>query len=212
MSYAVVCFALLLSNPESVESQADLNAEQAAAVREVERAARDFRILVYETYRTDRPEYDARRLSADKLLEAWYDAGHPAAYREDVLQWYREATKLAAETAVGVPEMPELPDPLPEAVAGEGESDPAFPNRVNVPVRKTRDRSPWDRGDADFFAPQTKGTYGGPKYTPASQIFRSIQRALLSSASADPAEAEQFEVEQFEFEQAAPPQPQIDLP
>src|SRR5262245_42280128 len=43
----------------------------------LERAARQYRIQVYETFHLDRPEFDARRAEWDRLLEAWHTAGKP---------------------------------------------------------------------------------------------------------------------------------------
>ena len=182
MSYAVVCFALLLNASEPARLQADLDAKQTAAVREIERAARDFRIQVYETYRTNRAEYNARRFLADELLEAWIAAGRPAAYHADVLHWYADAAELATNVAAPLPPLPELPDPLPEAFAGDSDAP-------QLPVRPAAERKSFEH-HGDYFSPKSVSPppqpYDGPRFTPTSKILRSIQKALLSSTGVDP--------------------------
>lgn len=190
MSYAVVCIALLLNaaDPDPALPEPDMDAEQAVASRDIERAARDYRILVYQTYRTDREKYDAHRLPADDLLLAWQHAGHPAAYREDILNWYQEASEQINDAEASLPEFPELPDRLPE-FANDPTAAPHFPSqdRLHVPVSNAGDPTRLDQSD-DVFG--TTGapdeTYNGPKYVPASKLFQSIQRALISSTGAEP--------------------------
>lgn len=82
----------------------------------VERAARQFRIHAYETYRTDREIYDQFLQAGDELLANWQDAGRPSDHRHEVLAWYRGATPITL--AASLPPLPALPmriKPEPEA-------------------------------------------------------------------------------------------------
>jgi hypothetical protein len=191
MPHTIVCIALLLSAPAetNADAKANIDAEQASAVREIERAARDFRIQVYESFRLERDQYDAFRTAGDELLEGWTKAGRPIAYREDVLRWFREATELSlAGGSASLPGLPELPNPLPEAVVADDPSvAPHLPgmDRKGVEIRATGDKSPLE--EPDFLGQPTpvdaQSGYDGPRFTPPSKILRSIQRALLSSLS-----------------------------
>lgn len=82
----------------------------------VERAARQYRIHVYDTYRTDREAYDRFRKNGDELLETWRIAGQPGKHRDEVVGWYRDASTNSLATSL--PPLPDLPvrlSPEPEA-------------------------------------------------------------------------------------------------
>ena len=59
----------------------------------VEKAAREFRIQVYESFRETRDEHDARRALGNELLTTWNKARQPARHREAVLRWFEEAKR-----------------------------------------------------------------------------------------------------------------------
>lgn len=77
----------------------------------VERAARQYRIHVYDTYRTDRDSYNRFRKSGDELLDSWRTSGQPGNHRDQVVGWYREAS--ANSLATSLPPLPDLPVWLP---------------------------------------------------------------------------------------------------
>lgn len=77
----------------------------------VERAARQYRIHVYDTYRTDRDSYDRFRKSGDELLVSWRTSGQPGNHRDQVVGWYRDAS--ANSLATSLPPLPDLPVRLP---------------------------------------------------------------------------------------------------
>lgn len=82
----------------------------------VERAARQYRIHVYDTYRTERETYDRFREAGDELLDSWRAAGEPQDHRQQVLGWYQEAS--SGTLAISLPPLPDLPAdaaPAPEA-------------------------------------------------------------------------------------------------
>ncbi len=85
---------------------ADANAVDQAE-REVKREFRYFRIQVFNTFRTDRPEYDRRREAGENALAAWQDAGRQLEQVEPLLTWYRDA-KTASQVAMNMP-LPPVP-------------------------------------------------------------------------------------------------------
>ncbi len=58
----------------------------------LERAARDYRIQVYETFHLDRPEYDLRRGEWEQIEQSWRNAGSPAAEQAKLVKWLTNAT------------------------------------------------------------------------------------------------------------------------
>jgi hypothetical protein len=95
----------------------------------VERAARQFRIHAYDTYRTDRETYDQFLQAGDELLANWRDAGKPSDHRDEVLAWYQGATPITL--AASLPPMPALPmsvKPEPDATVDLIPHDSVDPN------------------------------------------------------------------------------------
>lgn len=68
----------------------------------VERSAREYRISIYESYHEQRSEYDSRTAVAQRVLDAWNDAGRPRTYSEELIQWFE-----AANDSQVVPPLPE---------------------------------------------------------------------------------------------------------
>ncbi|MEQ8786675.1 MAG: hypothetical protein RIC55_10270 [Pirellulaceae bacterium] len=194
MLHLIVCSALLLGASPS-ESEPERSAEQSGVSQtDVERAARDYRIQVYDSYRLDRDEYDARREAGDRLLEGFIAAGNPRAYQDEVIDWFRTSQQLSRDgEAAPLPDLPTLPDPLPENVAA---ADPAAsPHRtetssldIELPTSAQDDLS----ANTDFLgSPETgnlesnAGTGHGAGYLSTSKILHSLKRALISSATTD---------------------------
>jgi hypothetical protein len=73
----------------------------------VDQAARLYRLEIYQTFRTDRREYEARRETGDKILTAFRKLESPDAQREEVLQWF--STARDASLAGQVRTLPQLP-------------------------------------------------------------------------------------------------------
>jgi hypothetical protein len=189
MLHLIVCSALLLgASDDGVE-------RTGVAQSDVERAARDFRIQVYESYRLDRPEYDARRKAGDRLLDQFIAAGSPKAYQQEVLDWFHTSKELShSKESAELPELPELPAALPENLANDGQGNPTHAphlpgfDRLNVEIPTSA------RPDTDFLGTPTPvkihatdGEKDGSAmfFQPKSKILRSIQRALISSAMTD---------------------------
>lgn len=160
---------------------------------DVERAARDYRIQIYETFRLDRPEYDLRREAGDRLLEDFRAAGSPADKRQDVLDWFVDAAVLSRpDETETLPELPSLPAPQKGNVAQSRDDDPTVAphipavDRLHIKV-PAGPRSSGSQ-DVDFLGTPTpveakSAGYQGSGFTPPSKFLRSIQRALISSAT-----------------------------
>jgi hypothetical protein len=71
--------------------------------RDVETAARNFRIQTYETYRTDRPVYDERIEAADQALRRFRLAADDVG-RTEIQQWFDDAERVED------PALPPVPD------------------------------------------------------------------------------------------------------
>jgi hypothetical protein len=82
-----------------------------------EHAARLYRIEVYNTFRTDRNEYDYRRAVGDQVWAAFEAAGQPPHHRATVTQWFIAAREASAPSRIG--ELPAVPDfSRPDQVTG----------------------------------------------------------------------------------------------
>jgi hypothetical protein len=73
----------------------------------LEDAARDYRIQVYETFRSDRPEFDRRRAEWRQLEQSWEAAGKPDRDMPALLDWLSDATAQSQNDSIG--ELPEAP-------------------------------------------------------------------------------------------------------
>lgn len=58
----------------------------------IDRAARNFRIQVYRSFRIQRTEYNHRRMAGDRAMKLWSNSSQTVQDREAVLQWLRVAT------------------------------------------------------------------------------------------------------------------------
>ena len=169
----------------------------------VAKAARDFRIHVYEAFRGNRPQYDALRAAGDELLQSWHDAGQPADYRDVVAHWYDEARLASHGGGNALPEQPVLPDPPVETslATDDPTSAPHLPpiDRPTIDIGNPFSDISGDGGDLDFLGqpkPAAPNPQSSPSWTPPSKILRSLQRALLISvgdAGRVNSEAEKFD-------------------
>lgn len=86
----------------------------------IQRAARQYRMQLYHSFRLDRAEYDRRRAAWDQVLAAWEVAGSRADQRRLLLAWLQAAIKSASpETAGPTPAIPQfttVEEPAPSAV------------------------------------------------------------------------------------------------
>jgi hypothetical protein len=71
----------------------------------LEHAARAYKIQVYNTFRLDRPEFNARRAEWDRLHEAWQTASKPTREIPKLIEWLDRAKTFS---------LPDSIEPLPE--------------------------------------------------------------------------------------------------
>jgi len=74
----------------------------------VERAARDYRIRIYDTFHRDRPEYDSRREAGDRVLSGYRRSGQRPDHGEILESWFAQARAASSPDQIGP--LPELPD------------------------------------------------------------------------------------------------------
>jgi len=87
----------------------------------VERAARNYRIQVYNSFRTDRPEYDRRQVEGQNLLRSWKRAGRGTVYSKQVIQWFEQGEQVSqAEQIASLPASPAFAS-LPEFAVTDAE-------------------------------------------------------------------------------------------
>jgi hypothetical protein len=79
-----------------------------AADEAVERAARDYRIQVYDTFHRNRPEYDSRSEAGNRVLSGYRRSGRHPEHGEIVKDWFAEAR--GASSPGEVRPLPQLPD------------------------------------------------------------------------------------------------------
>jgi len=72
---------------------------------ELERAAREYRITVYETYRLDRQELERRQTEGRQAILDWRNAGSKTSEARLLMDWLKSATQLS-ESHGNLPERP----------------------------------------------------------------------------------------------------------
>ena len=68
----------------------------------VKRAARRYRMQVFETFRADRLEYDRRVRIGNQILQQWESRGEPKDQAERLVDWFSQASK-ATEDGLELP-------------------------------------------------------------------------------------------------------------
>lgn len=64
---------------------------------DVEGAARGYRVAIYQTFRTDRSQYDRRRDVADELVNRWVRSGRSDRLGREIVQWFQDARNAVVE-------------------------------------------------------------------------------------------------------------------
>ncbi len=100
-----------------------------------EHAARLYRVSVYDTFRTERPEYNRRRELGDKVWNRFEALGRPQAEYHEVIDWFIAAREASVASPAG--ELPPLPEfaTLPP-VAGAAEE--FIPVATSAPEERIR--------------------------------------------------------------------------
>lgn len=119
----------------------------------VERAARQFRINVYDTYRNDRPTYDRLRATGDELLSKWEDAGHPIRHHDEVVGWYQNAWTDESAVSMALPDLPLPVFPEPDAAVNADRFSAAESDALSR--RRPLAAWPIESGEVLFEGPQS---------------------------------------------------------
>jgi hypothetical protein len=76
---------------------------------DVQRAARNYRIQVYNTFRLNRAEYDRRQATGWQLLDAWKNSGRNDARGQELIEWFSEATEASlVDNGRALPSVPQF--------------------------------------------------------------------------------------------------------
>jgi hypothetical protein len=84
-------------------------------------AARRFRLQVYESFRTTRPELDQRLQTADAVLQGWRDRGAPDDELPQLVDWFQRATQASQLPKIG--SLPPYASPEPARGASDAAGD-----------------------------------------------------------------------------------------
>lgn len=105
--------------PEAADARPAAVAPEPVDPLIIQRAARQYRMQLYHSFRLQRAEYDRRRAAWDEVLAAWQAAGSRADQQHLLLAWLQAAIKSASPDTFGpLPAIPvfqtaEEPAPLP---------------------------------------------------------------------------------------------------
>ncbi|HEV2972837.1 MAG TPA: hypothetical protein VGY55_22915 [Pirellulales bacterium] len=118
----VIAAGLAVGNSDSPSPQEE----------QLEKAARAYRIQVYDTFHLDRAEYDRRRAEWTRLEAAWQTAGKPDRELPAIVSWLATATAQSQPESIG---------PLPDApiVTADPQTQPKNANARQVVVPKNSD-------------------------------------------------------------------------
>lgn len=156
----------------------------------IDRAARDYRIAVYDSHHDDRDRYDAHSRIGDRILAAWNGAGQPKEFAERVLNWFSEAdatsVPVAAEflaelEAIARERPPVLADPAPTVIEESADSEvtaPIVTESSGEPIQLNEPAKTKPSG-ARQAAEKANGFFGG--------LGRSLLRATISVSDDRPA-------------------------
>jgi hypothetical protein len=179
----IAVFALLL--PLAVNSRA---AEPQKPT--VDRTARWFRIQVYETYRTERAEYDRRRALGDQLLREWENAGNPEEPAAQMIEWFLAARDASLPDAQAqLPAVPSIDFKQYAKANSRVIPEPAAQQAATRPAQETQSQAvPSDTSNnvATITAPadSTHETSEPPATDNASTHSESTDQALADKAPA----------------------------
>ena len=137
--FTLVIAALMFNVPTVCHANALAEAEH-----QVQREFRFFRIQIYNSFRTARVEYDARRQAGEAALTAWKQAGGGLEGAHSLAQWYRDAKSASLPDArQPLPPLPEFKTPVPESTlepepiaSGRNPFDPPEERRPAQPKDK----------------------------------------------------------------------------
>ncbi|MDZ4821759.1 MAG: hypothetical protein SGJ20_22590 [Planctomycetota bacterium] len=142
----------VLSHP--AQEQAAVAAKQNSApemTAELKAAARDFRIQTYESFRTDRAEFNRRRAAWDAVYQAWVQAGSRTADEPVLLSWLGQATLHSIpEQFASLPPVPEFGQLASNVPSGEGDHVTIqIPEVLNQPGSADDAQNPWADNQGD---------------------------------------------------------------
>ncbi len=76
---------------------------------DVQRAARNYRIQVYNTFRLNRAEYDRRQATGWQLLDVWKNSGRNDVRGQELIEWFSEATDASSvDNGHALPSVPQF--------------------------------------------------------------------------------------------------------
>ena len=154
----------------------------------IERAAREYRIEVYNSFRSNRPQYDRQLLVGQRTLDAWKTGGRQENEAVELLQWYEQAILAARAGSDRLPQSPEfVSNRQPNTLAAE----PALAG-TPAPAPVTPEPSIDQASSPQHVRPsgnEQSSTDASTK-SAGTQVVRGLGRALLSSMGGDRSRAD----------------------
>ncbi|WP_145058944.1 hypothetical protein [Lignipirellula cremea] len=109
----MISLAILLAGAGAVK-------EESKPTAKVERAARHYRIELYNQYRFDRAEYDRHLEAVQDLLSAWKDGEHTDANADAAIAWLEGSHDAVLSGQNEMLALPTIPPAVKEQPAEEG--------------------------------------------------------------------------------------------
>lgn len=198
MVKSLFCLMLLL-----VAAEDEVSEEVKQHREQVARAARMYRIEVYESFRLDRDEYNRRREIGDAIESAWRSCDQTAQQAELATKWFEESRELVFDQGAkaefaAAPELPAkiVPEETPAnpslvsaegaaAVSAEAQTTSA-PASESQPLTGDSNSTAADAA-ASTAAPATEQSAPPAAETPAAastELLNSIGQAIAEGAAA----------------------------
>ncbi len=145
----------------------------------LERAARTYRVQVYDTFHADREEFDRRRAAWDQMKDAWEAAGRQARDVPELIRWLETATNRS---------LPDLIEPVPELPAIATGLRKAVDSKPSVSTRETNGEELSQTAPAKPATPvSSKATFDRPRADESKPAGRPI--ATPPPAAAEPTDS-----------------------
>jgi hypothetical protein len=144
----------------------------------LEKAARDCRIQIYESFHNDRAEYDRRQAEAASVEKAWSDAGASDEEQYKLIDWLESATTRSRTDAIGeLPPMPKFTVVVQTKVPPQKLVEAAQAASVRETAAKVDDLLHVKPADSTAAAPNTPATEGtAPQFKPS--VISSLPKAF----------------------------------
>jgi len=165
---------------------AKLSIDSALGDPEIDALSRTLRMQVYETFRSEREEYNTRRRAATQVVQGWMRSGQQESARGVVLNWLQEAIVASRPGSAGsLPAIPAFAKHVNEVELSLDMAVRPVPDEV-VEHRSQPDHRPLEHDATDpsvSIRRVTPSDVGDEPSENRSRIFGSLGRAVYRAVS-----------------------------